>query len=309
MKISVCVTVYNENPNIVFLINSLQQGNLVPNEIIIVDAGSTDGTIEKIKMFRNVKLIISKGTSIAQGRNLAVRASKNSVIAMTDAGCICNQNWLTEITRPFLDSTTNVVAGFYKMVGNSNFQKALKPFLGIVPSKFSERDFLPSARSMAFRRFVWSEIGGFSEKFERAGEDTDFNRKIISQGFHIVRVKKAVVKWEVPRDLITSLKKFFFYSRGDAQSGNYLTLHNLKVITIFARYVLFISLLFLSILNNSFTTVFVFTFGLYLIWSVYKHHRFVKRWKGRFYTAIIQIASDFAVMTGFLTGVWDILNK
>ncbi len=309
MKISVCITVLNEEENIDLLINSLLVQTMIPNEIIVVDAGSTDKTVNKIKTFKNVKLIISKGISIASGRNLAVKKSKNSIIAMTDAGCVCDRNWLCEITKPFEDSETNVVAGFYEMTGDSDFQKALKSFLGIIPEKFDKMTFLPSARSLAFKKTVWKKVYGFSEKFEKAGEDTDFNIKIIKNGFSIEIAREAIVDWEVPDNLISSMKKFFFYAKGDAQSGDYLTQHNIKVITVFARYILFVFLLFLSFVKIYLGVVFIFTFGLYLIWSVNKHRRFVRGWKGRIYTVIIQIVSDFAVMAGFISGTWDILNK
>lgn len=309
MKVSLCVTVFNEVKNIDVLINSLRFQTVVPDEIIIVDAGSTDGTVEKIKVFKKVRLIISKGASIARGRNIAVKNAKNPIIVMTDAGCVCDKKWVSEIVKPFRKSETQVVAGFYRMSGNSSFQIALKPFLGIMPEKFDKKRFLPSTRSIAFRKSAWKQVHGFSEKYDRAGEDTDFNRKIINEGIEIARAPKAIVDWEVPEDLIDSMKKFFFYSRGDVQSGDYLTSHNIKVMTVFIRYFIFLFLLFFSFIYTSLAVIFILIFCLYLIWSVYKHRRFVKGWKARAYTAIIQIASDLAVMAGFLSGTWDILNR
>ncbi|HSX48711.1 MAG TPA: glycosyltransferase, partial [Candidatus Saccharimonadales bacterium] len=268
-----------------------------------------DGTINKIKTFKNIKLIISKGATIAKGRNIAVKNAKYPIIAMTDAGCICDKNWLRDISKPFKKTKTQVVAGFYRMSGESSFQKALKPFLGIMPDKFNEYNFLPSTRSVAFKKITWKKLGGFSEKFDRAGEDTDFNIKIIKKNIEIVRVKSAIVNWEVPNNLISSLKKFFFYAKGDVQSGNYLTSHNIKVLSIFVRYLVFISLSLFIFIYTPLVIVFVLIFSLYLTWSVYKHRRFIKGWKAWGYTAIIQIASDFAVMAGFLSGTWDILSR
>lgn len=309
MKTSVCITVLNEFSNVGFLIDSLCFQTKVPDEIVIVEAGSTDGTIKKIKALKKTRLIISKGATIARGRNIAVRNAKYPIIAMTDAGCICDKNWLKNITKPFEEPKTQVVAGFYKMSGESSFQKALKPFMGIMPDEFEEDNFLPSTRSIAFKKTTWKKLGGFNEKFDRAGEDTDFNRKIINENIEIVRVKKAIVNWEISNNLISAIKKFFFYSKGDVQSGNYFTSHNIKVMTVFVRYSVFLPLLLSSLIYTPLVVIFVLIFGLYLIWSVYKHHKFVTGWKAWGYTAIIQIASDFAVMAGFLSGTWDILSR
>ncbi len=296
MKVSICITTFNEEKSINKLLDSLFSQTKLANEIIIVDGGSTDKTIEliskawgasRVKKFKKIKLIISKGASIAKGRNLAIKNSKYEIIAMTDGGCICDKYWLAKITEPF-KKDINVVAGFYEMTGKSDFQKALKPYLGVMPNQFDDETFLPSARSIAFRKSVWKKVGGFNEKLDRAGEDTDFNLKILKKNFQIARAKKAIVDWEVPETLLAAMKKFFYYARGDAQIGG-LTKHNIKVVTIFLRYILFF--------------IFWLLFPIYLIWSTYKHRKYTKNWRQKIYTAIIQVASDISIMAGFLNGL------
>ncbi len=309
MKISICITVLNEEKNISKLLVSIDSQTNRANEIIIVDAGSTDETINLIKKHKNIKLIISRGASIAKGRNIAIKNAKHEIIVITDAGCILHKNWLAKITKPFKNKSTDVVAGFYNMTGKSDFQKALKPFIGIMPQNFDKNTFLPSARSIAFRKKVWKKIGGFDEKFDRAGEDTEFNLKLLKNKFKIIRVKHAIVDWEVPNNIVSSLKKFFYYSRGDVQGGKLMTSHNIKVLNIFFRYFIFLSLLFLYFLNPIFSLIFIFVFLLYLFSSIVKMLKFVKGWKALCFVPIIQVSSDFAVMAGFLSGTWDILNK
>jgi glycosyltransferase involved in cell wall biosynthesis len=308
MKTSLCITTFNEEKNIRELIDSLLTQSKKADEIIIVDAGSTDNTQKIIKSYSNVRLIISKGVSIAKGRNLAIKNSRYEIIVMTDAGCIADKFWLENITEQFIDKKTDVVAGFYEMTGESNFQNALKPFLGIMPSNF-KNNFLPATRSIAFRKKVWEKVCGFDEKFDRAGEDTDFNLKILKNNFIIARNKKATVKWEVPDNLIDAAKKFYFYAKGDAQSKNFLTSHNIKVISIFMRYIIFGLLITFSFISPIFVVFFAFIFTLYLIWSIYKMRKLIKEWQVRKYIVIIQLVSDLSVMLGFLAGGWDILNK
>lgn len=294
MKISLCITVFNEEKSIDKLIKSILSQTKVPDEVIIVDAGSEDNTVEIIKQYPRIKLYISKKASIAKGRNLAVKKAKFPIIAMTDAGCICHNNWLKKITRPFDNRKTDVAAGFYKMTGNSKFQKALKPYLGVVPSKFNEYKFLPLARSIAFKKSAWKKMGGFCEKFDRAGEDYDFSNKIIKNNLNIVREKEALVDWEVPDGIFPALKKFFYYSRGDAQSKNLLSSHNIHTYSIFARYFLLLLILAINPL------VFLITLFAYLFWAY---------WKAGLWGTIIQIGSDIVIMVGFVDGIWAIQNK
>ena len=107
----------------------------------------------------------------------------------------------------------------------------------------------------------------------------------MNNNFIIFRQKQALVDWEVSNNLKETCKKFFNYATGDAMSGNFLSRHNLKVYTIFLRYTLFI----------------IFP-PLFLVYIIYGY------WKARTWGTIIQIASDFSVMAGFLNGLFKTNN-
>ena len=66
--------------------------------------------------------------------------------------------------------------------------------MGILPQKF-DQDFMPSTRSVAFRKSVWEEVDGFNENLERGGEDTEFFYKCVKNGVKIVREKSSRVEW------------------------------------------------------------------------------------------------------------------
>src|SRR3990172_6712568 len=131
MKVSVCITVYNEERSISKLVESLLRQSKKPDEIVIVDGGSGDKTVEIIRHFqkkdKRIKLLIEK-CSRSRGRNLAVELSKSEIIAMTDAGCIPNEEWLNKITEPFRNKKVDIVAGFYTMKASDSLQKALSVF-------------------------------------------------------------------------------------------------------------------------------------------------------------------------------------
>lgn len=317
MRVSVCITTFNEEKSIEKLLKSLLSQTKLPDEIVIADGGSYDSTISRISKYANIqnknntriKIISSKKRiSISKGRNIAVKNSRYPIIAMTDGGCLANEYWLERIIGPFNNKKVDVVAGFYTMTGKTKFQEALKPYLGIMPSQFDIEKYLPSARSIAFRKSVWKRVRGFNEKLDRAGEDTDFDLKILKQNFSIVRTKKAIVKWEVPDDLLASCKKFFYYAKGDAQMKS-LTSHNIHVITIMLRYLIFGYLIFFG--NIYFKFLGIFFLIIYLAWAFYKSFKYKNKWKVGLWGTIIQIASDFSVMLGFLAGIqsWVIQNK
>jgi glycosyltransferase involved in cell wall biosynthesis len=310
MKNTICITVLNEKNKVKILLNSLLNQTETVDEIVIVDAGSSDGTIEAIKNYSkkyNIKLIVKKCTR-AEGRNLAVKAAKNCIIAMTDAGCIADKYWLENITKPFKDKKVDMVAGFYIMRAENSLQKAISVYLGVLPKEFND-SFLPSARSVAFRKSLWKKVGGFPENLKDTAEDTIFNQKVVESKAKIVREKEAVVYWEVPNSISEFYKKIRNYAKGDAVSGVFWhptkkwKTHNIKALSVFLRYLIF---LFLFIVNQ---LLFAFTVLIYLFWSFRKVFRRIDNTKAGAWGAVLQIISDFAVMSGFISGTYSRILK
>jgi glycosyltransferase involved in cell wall biosynthesis len=311
MKISVVVTVFNEEVNVAKLLESLLVQTRKPDEIVIVDGGSQDKTVKIIRHFqkknKKVKLLIEK-CSRAKGRNLGIDIARNEIVALTDAGCIVHKNWLERITKPFVNKEVDVVAGFYKMTGTTAFPKALSFFLGVLPSQF-DVNFLPSARSMAMKKKLWLRAGGFPEKLTDTAEDTTFNYKIIKSGANIARVKNATVEWGMPRTLREAFNKMFLYAKGDAKSKIWwnpvkrLSSHNIKVLLVFARYIVGLIGVILAFMNPLLWIALIVGLFLYIFWSFRKVYVEFGDYKVGMWGVILQFTSDFAVMSGFIRGL------
>jgi glycosyltransferase involved in cell wall biosynthesis len=106
-KITFIATVFNEEASIVQLLESLKKQTKKADEIIIVDAGSRDGTVSLINEFiqnnkkQNVLLLKKKGNR-SVGRNTAIKKARGDIIIASDAGCTLKCDWIEKITRPFL---------------------------------------------------------------------------------------------------------------------------------------------------------------------------------------------------------------
>src|SRR5574341_1579453 len=96
-KVSVIMTVKNEGLSIEGLLQSLFNQTKSPDEVVVVDGGSSDGTADKIGLFMGkgipLTLIRTRDASRGEGRNAAIRAAKYHVIAMTDGGCRMDKKW------------------------------------------------------------------------------------------------------------------------------------------------------------------------------------------------------------------------
>src|ERR687887_1507266 len=88
MKVSLVATVKDARPFIDEFLASVRAQTRQPDEVVIVDGGSIDGTFEVLERESAVTAILEPAANIARGRNVAVRAAAHEVIAVTDADCV-----------------------------------------------------------------------------------------------------------------------------------------------------------------------------------------------------------------------------
>ena len=104
INFSVAIPVYNEENNIINLLESLINQTYLPSEIIISDGGSNDNTVKLINEYitKNnnekifIKVIGREGKCRGSGRNIAIKNCKSNYIALIDSGHFADKNWLSE---------------------------------------------------------------------------------------------------------------------------------------------------------------------------------------------------------------------
>lgn len=221
--ISLVLTVRNEAGNMARFLSTLKEQTVLPDEVVIVDGASTDGTLDVIHSYgRWLGQRLITGTvegNIASGRNRAVQLAKGQIVAVTDGGCRLATDWLERLTKPLIaDSSVDVVAGGYANDSGSFFQQCVGTLTCRAPKVENGTSFLPSSRSIAFRKSAWESVGGYPENLMTA-EDTAFDMALKSKGFRFVYCPDAIVFWEQRRTLREVLRQYYRYSYGDGMAG------------------------------------------------------------------------------------------
>lgn len=249
MNVSVIVTVYNESASIKRLLDSLARQTRHPDEIVICDGGSSDGTVELIHRHvadftdahPSLQLLVEPGANISRGRNLAIAAAKGPVIAATDAGVRLADDWLENLVAPWDqavdDSDTPLaVAGFFLPDTDSVFMTAMSATVLPLPSDIDPDSFLPSSRSVAFTKEAWSQAGGYPEWLDYC-EDLLFDFGINDQcpdaptGF--VWAPEALVYFR-PRESLSSFwTQYYRYARGDGKADLWRKRHAARYVVYF----------------------------------------------------------------------------
>jgi glycosyltransferase involved in cell wall biosynthesis len=217
--VSVICTVRNEAGSIGPLVDGLLDGTRQPDEVVIADAGSTDGTREIVAKRAaadgRVQLLDVAGNR-SRGRNAAIAAAHGPVIACIDGGCVPEPEWLERLAAPFA-SGAQWVGGFYRPRGTVR-SVCIGLTMVFVLEEARAPGFIPSARSMAFTKQVWGGVGGFPEHLE-VSEDTAFDEALAAAGVPMVFAPDAVVGWSPPRTLHAEFRVLFAWSHSDGRAG------------------------------------------------------------------------------------------
>jgi glycosyltransferase involved in cell wall biosynthesis len=233
--VSLIVTVRDDRPGFAELLDAVAEQHELPDEIVIVDGGSTDGTLDELTARREklppVRVFVAPDSNIGAGRNIAVREARHDWIACTDAGCRPVPGWLAALKRA--RQSADIAAGTWVVEGDTPLDRAVAcahypvleevhdedPLVRLAHRLFG-RDFraeLAGGRSMAFSRAAWEAAGGFREHVY-AGEDLAFSAAAIELGFRPTLVEDATVRWRPRATWAANARMFAIYTRGDIRT-------------------------------------------------------------------------------------------
>jgi glycosyltransferase involved in cell wall biosynthesis len=180
--VSVSIIVLNGQRTIRSLLESLQKlsKDSPAYEIIIVDNGSTDGTQDIIREYKNIKLFEETQKGIPYARNALIHHAKGQYIAFTDSDCVVTEDWLIEGLKPFSDPNVGIVAG--KILGTEPktiVQEWMNARKMLDQEHVLKNTFMPSvhtANAFFYREDI-IKVGGFDDELF-SSEDADICWKI-----------------------------------------------------------------------------------------------------------------------------------
>jgi len=222
MKRALIATLYNEADNVSRWWDCLMRQTVRPDEIVLVDGGSKDGTWEKLQALARqspvpVKLE-QRRCNIAGGRNRAIQLTNAEIIASNDAGSFPEPDWFGEITRLLLENEQLDIVGGKSVISMENeFQELMASFDGREPEP-APGQLNGSSRNIAYRRAAWAAVGGYPEWLTLTAEDALFNHQLHAIGKVFGYNSRAIVRWAGRENEAEYFRMLYSYGYGSAEA-------------------------------------------------------------------------------------------
>ena len=205
-KISVVLLTKNSAETVKKTLESIVNQTCKPDEIVVVDGNSKDGTQDIVKRYP-IKLVTEPGLGFGHARNLGVQNAEGGIIFFIDSDCYADSKWIEKILPHFSDpniagvtgqtrlwNTNHGVARFLACVGGRMGMPTKQQFVKIAPTM-----------NLAIRREAVLEVGGFDESLLR-GEDTELTYKVTKR-YQILYEPEAVMWFKGSPTLRIASKK------------------------------------------------------------------------------------------------------
>jgi glycosyltransferase involved in cell wall biosynthesis len=315
MRVSVIATVKNESGAVTPLLESLCSQTHQPDEVVIVDGGSTDDTLEQLQAWESrlpLRILVEPGCNISRGRNTAIRAAHGPIIASTDAGVRAEPGWLASLLSPFnseegAEIAPVVACGFFVPEATTAFETAMGATVLPVLADVDPERFLPSSRSVAFPKSAWEAVGGYPEWLDYC-EDVILDLCLRAKGYRFVFVPDALVHFRPRSSLSAFFKQYYRYARGDGKADLWRKRHAVRYLTYCAALPL---LLGLAIMRSALWLVPLLLGAAAILWTPYKRLlpalstlELPERVRAVLWVPLIRITGDIAKICGYPVGLY-----
>lgn len=193
-------------------------------EVIVVDDGSTDNTPAMVAATAaewardadspELRVIVQVWRGAGAARNRGANNARGEILVFTDADCEPLPEWLTEMAKPFTDTSVVAAAGGYLTKQSSIIARLAQAefeqrYRYVMKQKFVDIAFTHSA---AIRREEFLDAGGFDERMPNNADDLELSYRLASLGHRIIFVPSGLVYHRHPSTFWDYVKKKF--SRG-----------------------------------------------------------------------------------------------
>ena len=202
-KLTICVAIltWNRCKHVLKAIDSVYKQTHQPDEIVLVDSASTDGTVETIRVkYPHIKIInLHRNLGASEGKNIAYANCNSDIIyTLDDDGWLEENALATCINRFNQDPKTAIVA--------SSIHAPDEQITRIGPDK---PYYTFGGGASAIRRSLFNEVGYYPHDYFRQSEEGDLALRLLDKGYTILWCPESIMYHE--KSLINRNERLFHY--------------------------------------------------------------------------------------------------
>ena len=310
VSVAVCMTIKNEVCVLEQLVEDLRNQSIRPDEIVVTDGGSTDGSVERLRglldEFGVYKLISMPGANIASGRNRAIAEASAEVILVVDAGLRLPSSWVESLSKAVSRNRVDIAFGYVVSDPKNDFETALAAVTRPLADEIDPNNYPVSGGCSGFRTELFSRYR-YPEWLDY-GEDMHLYLQWRQDSLKFKHVAGADVRFRPRADPAAFFRQYFNYARGDGEAGMWLVRHGIRF---GAYFILVVAIGYFVLggvwrliplscclvlggyyLTNSWRRILVLTSG----WPT------VRKLRVLCLVPILRLLGDFAKMCGYVNG-------
>ncbi len=227
-ELSIIVPVYDSARTLKYLFDSLKKQSILPKEIIFVDNGSKDNTLNLLKDFKitfnaaEVAILKEEKRGPSAARNKGIRYANTPLVGFIDSDVSINDDWVKNAVNFFkVDSTYDGVSGFLTGYPTDNvfhkFQTASRETFSFQETALAKDKDVFTQGFFSFNNAVCKkqvfEKAAFLREDYLVGEDLCFSIEAVRRGAKIYVAHTGMLAYHHERDSLKDYIKTLFRYR------------------------------------------------------------------------------------------------
>ncbi|HUC88696.1 MAG TPA: glycosyltransferase family A protein [Candidatus Paceibacterota bacterium] len=194
MKISLIIPAYNEEKYISACLESVAKNGAGLFEIMVVDNGSTDATLDAVRLFPNVRVVKEASKGVTKARERGFIESKGDIVAFIDADTKLPAGWVDLISDIFSKNPKVVcLSGPYIYEDVSLIARfSVRLYYLLARPIYHLLGYMATSGNLAARKSALIEINGFDTSIDFYGDDTSIAKQLHKVG-KVLFLKKFCV--------------------------------------------------------------------------------------------------------------------
>lgn len=307
--ISVIIVNWNGKQHLEECLGSLSKQTINNFEIIFVDNGSRDGSVDFVEYgFPHTKIVrLENNMGFCKGNNIGLDLAQGEFVALLNNDTRVEPNWLAELQKemecdPQIGICASCMINYFQPVtldtagdGYDICGVGFKMGSGQLASDYRKRKFIfgACAGSALYRRSMINKIGFLDENYFAVGEDIDFSFRANLAGYKCVYVPTAIVYHKINQTVGPDSDFLLYHARRNVEYTYFKNMPLPLIILTFPIHLLYNLLTLLQAIGQGRLPVFLKAKRDFLInfKTIWKKRRIIQKQRR---IALIELLSSFS---------------